>query len=185
MPAAPNVIVTFYTNLHFELVSEVHLFLTLGGFGEDELGEYLVAEMKIEALSGTWQIKFKFNDFTEGISDPIAWNASPAEVAAALNASGIGVWTVESLGVMHYNVKMHGPPDFGGQPGMGPESINLQGELVEKGVYDEVHFTVPLEEGCSNIPQPPSGSIDPSGADSGAKPSGRPVTGSLGGPVTG
>lgn len=177
MPTSPNVIVTFYTNLHTELFDEVFLFLTLGGFGEDEFGEYLSAEMKIEAISGTWRVKFKFNDFDEGVSDPIRWNATPEEVEAALNASGMGVWTVESLGFAHYNVRMHGPPEFGGQPGMGPERIDLHGEEKEKGVYDEVHFTVPLEEGCSSIPQPPPGSIQPLDAKAGRQPSHRAVSG--------
>lgn len=177
MPEAPFVIVTFYTNPRFVLVDEVHLFNNLENFGTDEIGEYLQATMRIEAISGTWQIKFKFNSFTEGTTGAIAWNASAAEVETALNATGIGVWTVVSLGVQHYRIRMHGPPLFGSQPGMGPQSINLHGEVVERGRHDEVKYKVRLTEGCKSVGPPPPGQITPQGASSGAKPHRRPVSG--------
>lgn len=176
----PTVVVRFYKDFHFveEDVSRVET--SLGGFGVDELGEYLMAKVHVIAAGGTWRIKFKFSPSVEGETGALAWDASAATIEAALNGTGKGVWTVASIGSLEYEIRMHEGPGatFGVQPGLGASSIDLNGVLEEVPKWTEIVYDkVPLVYGCPGFAEPPSGEIEPGESARGSVPSSRPVSG--------
>lgn len=177
MPVGPAVIVTFYENLR--IVNEDRARILQGTLTEgfDEIGTYLSSTMKVLATGGTWQINFQFGAI-KGESPPLAWDASAVAIEAALNGTGIGVWTVTTIGTLEYEVRMHEPPPITGFSGMGGGSLDLTGHFEDVPHYDAVDYEVDLTEGCgSGAPEAPTGTIVPGGADGGAKPLGKPVVG--------